>query len=154
MLRGDENVLEIGTGSGYQAAVLSKMARSVHTIERHPDLAQRAEAILNRIGIRQCLCPYGRWVLGWPPAAPYQAILVTAAAPEIPLPLIEQLDEDGRLVIPVGGHEGQKLERWRKTNGQIYRETSLPGGFCSPARPPGLARRRMERRMNPDTSTN
>ncbi len=129
MLRGDENVLEIGTGSGYQAAVLSKMARSVHTIERHADLAHRAETILNRLEYENVFVHTGDGSFGWPPAAPYQAILVTAAAPEIPLPLIEQLDEDGWLVIPVGGHEGQKLERWRKTNGKIYRESLFPVAF-------------------------
>jgi len=81
------------------------------------------------LGYENVFVHTGDGSFGWPPAAPYQAILVTAAAPEIPLPLIEQLDEDGWLVIPVGGHEGQKLERWRKTNGKIYRESLFPVAF-------------------------
>jgi protein-L-isoaspartate(D-aspartate) O-methyltransferase len=128
-LNGSENVLEIGTGSGYQAAVLAEMTRSVHTIEIHPHLAQAALALLNSLGLRNVSVHTGDGTLGWPPAAPYQAILVTAAAPDIPVPLIDQLDEGGRLVIPVGGPNGQDLELWRKANGTIYRETLFPVAF-------------------------
>jgi len=128
-LQGTENVLEIGTGSGYQAAVLGAMTRTVHTVEFHPYLAQNAHQILGTLGFRNVYVHTGDGTLGWPPAAPYQAILVTAAAPDIPNPLVEQLDEGGQLVIPVGGQQGQDLERWRKANGQIYRETLFPVAF-------------------------
>jgi protein-L-isoaspartate(D-aspartate) O-methyltransferase len=128
-LRGDENVLEIGTGSGYQAAVLAEMARTVHTVEFHAQLAQDAQEVLGNLGFRNIFVHIGDGTLGWPPAAPYQAILVTAAAPDIPGPLVDQLDEGGRLVIPVGGQQGQDLERWRKVEGRIYRETLFPVAF-------------------------
>ncbi len=129
VLEGDENVLEIGTGSGYQAAVLAEMAGTVHTIERHPELARGAQLVLESLDYHNGFVHVGDGTFGWPPAAPYQAILVTAAAPDIPDPLVEQLDEGGRLVIPVGGRGGQDLERWRKTGGRIYRETLFPVVF-------------------------
>jgi protein-L-isoaspartate(D-aspartate) O-methyltransferase len=128
-LRGNENVLEIGTGSGYQAAVLGMLARSVHTVERHADLAQNARELLDRLGFENVFVHTGDGTLGWPPAAPYQAILVTAAAPRIPQPLIDQLDDGGLLVIPVGGQQGQDLERWRKSGGKFYRESFFPVAF-------------------------
>lgn len=128
-LQGDENVLEIGTGSGYQAAVLAEMARTVHTVEFHADLARNAQAVLEHLDFQNVFVHTGDGTLGWPTAAPYQAILVTAAAPDIPRPLVEQLAEGGRLVIPVGGEQGQDLERWRKVNGRIYRESLFPVAF-------------------------
>lgn len=128
-LNGSENVLEIGTGSGYQAAVLGELAHRVYTIERHPRLAQNARAILEDLGYSNVFVHTGDGSLGWPPGAPYQAIVVTAAAPEIPDPLIEQLDEGGRLVIPLGGPGGQDLERWRKTGRRIYQERLFPVAF-------------------------
>jgi protein-L-isoaspartate(D-aspartate) O-methyltransferase len=128
-LQGDENVLEIGTGSGYQAAVLSRLAHTVHTVERHPELAQRAREVLQALGYNNVIVHTGDGSLGWLPGAPYQAILVTAAAPSIPRPLIEQMDEGGSLVIPVGGQQGQDLERWRKTGSSIHRESFFPVAF-------------------------
>lgn len=128
-LAGSENVLEIGTGSGYQAAVLGEMARTVHTVERHPALAQHAQDTLRELGYANVFVHTGDGSLGWPPGAPYQAILVTAAAPRIPQPLIEQLDESGALVIPVGDRGGQDLERWRKSGGQVTRERFFPVAF-------------------------
>lgn len=128
-LRGDENVLEIGTGSGYQAAVLSEMARSVHTIEYHPELAEKASRLLDELGYHNVNVHTGDGTQGWPPAAPYQAILVTAAAPAIPQPLIDQLDNDAVLVIPIGGPQGQDLERWRKLGTQFRREQFFPVAF-------------------------
>lgn len=128
-LEGSENVLEIGTGSGYQAAVLSALARSVHTIERFPDLAQRAGLLLNALGCRNVTVHTGDGSLGWPRNAPYQAILVTAAAPQIPQPLLEQLGEDGRLVIPVGSRQNQRLERWRKNGEHFSHNTFFPVSF-------------------------
>lgn len=128
-LSGGENVLEIGTGSGYQAAVLAEMAGSVHTIEFQPELAERASRLLSDMGFHNIFVHSGDGSLGWPPAAPYQSILVTAAAPEIPLPLVHQLDEGGTLVIPVGGRKEQQLERWSKQGGRIRREHIFPVAF-------------------------
>lgn len=128
-LQGDETILEIGTGSGYQAAVLGKMARSVHTIERHPELADQARAVLAELGYDNVFVHIGDGTLGWPSDAPYQGILVTAAAPDMPAPLIEQLGEGGRLVIPVGDTRQQDLERWRKTGERIDREVIFPVSF-------------------------
>jgi protein-L-isoaspartate(D-aspartate) O-methyltransferase len=128
-LNGGEIVLEIGTGSGYQAAILAEMARAVHSVEIHSHLAAIAQAVLDVLGYRNVSIHTGDGTLGWPPAAPYQAILVTAAAPDIPNPLIDQLDDGGRLVIPVGGPHGQDLELWRKKDGRIYRETLFPVAF-------------------------
>jgi protein-L-isoaspartate(D-aspartate) O-methyltransferase len=128
-LKGNEMVLEIGTGSGYQAAVLSRMAREVHTIERHPDLAKQSTGVLEALGYSNVFVHVGDGTLGWPPSAPYQGILVTAAAPRPPDPLIAQLDEDGLLVIPVGGQEGQDLQRWKKVAGSVYRESLFPVAF-------------------------
>ena len=128
-LSGDETVLEIGTGSGYQAAVLAEMARWVHTVEYQPELAQQAAQTLSGMQIANVAVHVGDGTLGWPQEAPYQAILVTAAAPALPNPLIEQLAEGGRLVIPVGGLHDQELERWRKSGGQVYREKIFPVEF-------------------------
>jgi protein-L-isoaspartate(D-aspartate) O-methyltransferase len=128
-LSGDERVLEIGTGSGYQAAVLSAMARAVHTIERHAPLAQQAEAVLRALGYDNVFVHTADGSFGWPSAAPYQAVLVAAAVPRIPEPLIDQMDEGSRLVIPVGYRDGQMLERWRKAGSQILREAIFPVAF-------------------------
>ncbi len=128
-LNGSENVLEIGTGSGYQAAVLGELARSVHTIERHPELADSAEKMLSELGYTNIFTHTGDGTLGWPAAAPYQAVLVTAAAPYIPNALIEQMDETAVLVIPVGSFGGQQLECWRKSGRQLDRETLFPVVF-------------------------
>ncbi len=128
-LSGGENVLEIGTGSGYQAAILGEMAREVHTVERHPSLAQHAQAILQELNYTNVFVHAGDGSLGWPPSAPYQAILVTAAAPGIPQPLVDQLAEGGVLVIPVGDRGGQELERWRKSAGRISCERFFPVAF-------------------------
>ncbi len=128
-LNGSENVLEIGTGSGYQAAVLGEMAARVHTIERYGALAEQAQDVLDDLGSSNVYVHVGDGSLGWPQAAPYQAILVTAAAPDIPWPLVDQLDEGGRLVIPMGGRWEQDLLRYRKVGGRIYRETLFPVAF-------------------------
>ena len=101
-LRGGESVLEIGTGSGYQSAVLSQIAGRVHTIEIVPELAQEARERLERLGYRNVAVRAGDGYLGWPEAAPFDAIMVTAAAPRIPEPLEQQLTDGGRLVLPVG----------------------------------------------------
>jgi protein-L-isoaspartate(D-aspartate) O-methyltransferase len=128
-LSGGETVLEIGTGSGYQAAVLGELARRVHTVERHFDLARQASDTLEALGYDNVSVHHGDGSLGWEDGAPYHAILVTAAAPKIPRPLVEQLSDGGRLVIPVGGPRGQVLERWRKKEGRIHRESFFPVAF-------------------------
>lgn len=128
-LEGTESILEIGTGSGYQAAVLAELATTVHTIERHPALAHRAQIHLEELGYTNIFVHVADGSQGWPPDAPYQGILVTAAAPEIPQPLIDQLDDGGRLVIPIGNRFGQDLERWRKAGANVTRESIFPVAF-------------------------
>lgn len=108
-LRGDERVLDVGTGSGYQAAVLAELAGEVHTIERLPELAERAREALDRAGYGSVCVHVGDGTLGVPEHAPYAGIAVAAAAPQIPEALYEQLEPRGRLVIPVGRREGQEL---------------------------------------------
>jgi protein-L-isoaspartate(D-aspartate) O-methyltransferase len=102
-LHGDEVVLEVGTGSGYQAALLGALAHQVHTIERHFALAEKAEQVLRKLGITNVMVHVGDGTLGLPEYAPFQAIMVTAAAPRVPQPLFDQLDEGGWLVLPEGG---------------------------------------------------
>ena len=109
-LRGDEKVLDVGTGSGYQAAVLAQLAREVHTIERLPQLADRARERLEAAGYDNVHVHVGDGTLGLPQLAPFDAIAVAAAAPGIPQTLYEQLEPRGRLVVPVGGGRGQRLE--------------------------------------------
>ena len=128
-LEGTENILEIGTGSGYQAAILAELAAAVHTIERHAELAHRAQVHLQALGYQNVFVHVADGSLGWPPGAPYQAIIVTAAAPEIPQPLIDQLADEGRLVIPIGSRSGQDLERWRKVGERMTRESIFPVAF-------------------------
>jgi protein-L-isoaspartate(D-aspartate) O-methyltransferase len=122
-LTGPERVLEIGGGSGYQAAVLSVLAREVIAIEFVPQLAAAARERLARLGYSNVRFEQGDGSLGWPARAPYDAILVAAAAPEIPIPLVEQLAEGGRLVIPVGAVEEQNLVRVVKRGDQTFQET-------------------------------
>ncbi|HEX7973609.1 MAG TPA: protein-L-isoaspartate(D-aspartate) O-methyltransferase [Anaerolineales bacterium] len=128
-LRGDETVLEVGTGSGYQAAVLAYLARRVHTIERHDSLARLAARILADLGLDNVTVHVGDGSRGLPEFAPYQAILVTAAAPQVPPALFDQLDEAGRLVIPVGGQRGQTLERWLRKGEDFIYEPISPVAF-------------------------
>jgi protein-L-isoaspartate(D-aspartate) O-methyltransferase len=109
-LSGDEQVLDVGTGSGYQAAVLVELADEVDTIERIPELAAQARANLEAAGYGRVDVHVGDGTLGLPERAPFDAVAVAAAAPEIPEALYEQLAERGRLVIPVGGRHGQRLE--------------------------------------------
>ena len=108
-LTGQEKVLEIGTGSGYQTALLALVASMVFSIERFAGLAQGARAALAAAGIRNVTVLVGDGTLGWRPFAPYDAILVSAASPEVPAPLVEQLAPGGRMVIPLGDRASQTL---------------------------------------------
>ena len=128
-LNGDESVLEVGTGSGYQTGILSLLARQVHTVERHATLAERASQILSRLQLENVTVHCGDGSLGWPQAAPYQAILVTAAAPSVPQPLLDQLAEGGRLVLPVGNPGFQVLQIWQREGPTWQHEDDLPVAF-------------------------
>jgi protein-L-isoaspartate(D-aspartate) O-methyltransferase len=109
-LRGDERVLDVGTGSGYQAAVLAELAAEVHTIERLPVLAEAARAALAAAGYERVQVHVGDGTLGLPEHAPFGAIAVAAAAPEVPPSLYDQLEPGGRIAIPIGGRRGQELQ--------------------------------------------
>jgi len=117
-LQGGESVLEVGTGSGYQTALLAVLARAVYTVERHSALAQSAEATLDRLGLSNVKLVVGDGSYGLREFAPYDAILVSAAAPAIPRSLFDQLADDGRMVIPVGPQHSQELQLVRKRAGQ------------------------------------
>ena len=108
-LQGAERVLEVGTGSGYQAAVLCRLAAHVVSVERFPELAARARGVLERLECHNVEVHVSNGTLGWPDSAPYDAIIVTAGAPDVPSALVQQLAEGGRLVIPVGNRTAQDL---------------------------------------------
>jgi protein-L-isoaspartate(D-aspartate) O-methyltransferase len=122
-LTGTERVLEVGAGSGYQAAVLSRLAREVIAIESQPGLIEAARMRLADLGYTNVRIEEGDGSAGWPPDAPYDAILVAAAAPSVPPPLVEQLADGGRLVIPVGAPDEQELLRIQKTANGIARKS-------------------------------
>jgi protein-L-isoaspartate(D-aspartate) O-methyltransferase len=124
-----QRVLEIGTGSGYQAAVLSDLVAEVYTIEIVRPLAQRAEAVLRELGYRNVHVKAGDGYKGWPEHAPFDAIIVTAAPDHVPPPLVEQLKEGGRMVIPVGKSGSQELFLLEKRGGQIRQTAVIPVKF-------------------------
>ncbi len=128
-LKGDETVLEIGTGSGYQAAILGHLAKKVYSIERIPELAERSQSLLHSLQLENIEVVVGDGSCGLPEHAPYQAIIVTAAAPEVPKPLKDQLSDGGRLVAPVGGRMGQALELWRREGKKLVCEKLTPVAF-------------------------
>jgi len=128
-LKGDETVLEVGTGSGYQAAILAQLVRQVHTVEYIPELAEKAASRFREMGIENIRVHVGDGSLGWPEAAPYQAILVTAAAPAAPQALLDQLDVEGRMIIPVGERFQQVLELWQKDRHGLHCQSILPVVF-------------------------
>lgn len=139
---GHERVLEVGGGCGYQAAILAQLAREVITIEAREALADAARERLAMLGYGNVCVVTGDGTLGWVEAAPFDAILVAAAAPQIPPPLIEQLAEGGRLVIPVGKSDRQMLMRIRKSDGNAVEEelfacqfVPLQGRYGWPASP-------------------
>lgn len=138
-LKGGEKVLEIGTGSGYQAAVLAEIAGEVYTIEIICELARRATALLKELGYQNIHCRCGDGYQGWPDVAPFDAIIVTAAPDHIPQPLIDQLKVGGRLVIPVG-EQVQNLLLIRRTATGIEKKTLLPVLFV-PMTGPGVEKK-------------
>ena len=116
-LRADDSVLEVGSGSGYQSAIMCELCRSVHGIERSQTLCARALAVLNRLGYGNFKLRVGDGSAGWPEAAPFDGIVVSAAVPRVPVALFEQLCEGGRLVLPVGSQISQELQLVRKQSG-------------------------------------
>jgi protein-L-isoaspartate(D-aspartate) O-methyltransferase len=127
-LKGNEEVLEIGTGSGYQAAILAELTQEVYTIEILPDLTSRAEKLLKELGYQNIRVKCADGYLGWSEAAPFDAIIVTCAPDRIPQPLIEQLAEGGRMVIPVGT-DYQELKLLIKKEGKIEQKNIVPVRF-------------------------
>jgi protein-L-isoaspartate(D-aspartate) O-methyltransferase len=127
-LKGGEKVLEIGTGSGYQAAVLSLIAKEVYTIEIIPALAKSAKERLESLGYKNVYVRCGDGFLGWPEKAPFDGIIITCAAPRVPEPLVEQLAEGGRIVMPEGD-EFQMLVLYRKIKGRLEKQELIPVRF-------------------------
>ncbi len=125
----EDKVLDVGTGSGYQAAILGELAREVHTIERFPALAIEAEKTLSALGYTNVHVHIGDGTKGYPPEAPYDRILVGAAAPEAPDSLKSELAEGGRLVIPVGTRSSQQLEVWDRYGNDFRISNSIPVVF-------------------------
>ncbi len=121
-LKGHERVLEIGTGCGYQAAVLAELARVVFSVERIPALLARARRTLDRLGYTNCFLKLDDGTWGWREEAPFDAIMVTAGAPAVPQPLVEQLADPGVMVIPVGDHFSQSLVKLTKRGGELVEE--------------------------------
>jgi len=128
-LTGSEKVLEIGTGCGYQAAVVSLLAKEVHTIEILSELAQSAAERLVRLDYANVHVHCGDGTLGWPESSPYDAIVVSAAAPAVPAPLLQQLAEGGRLIAPVGEEDKQELQLVTKREGKFVVQRGGPCRF-------------------------
>lgn len=128
-LTGRERVLEVGTGSGYQTALLAQVAAQVFSIERVPALLDRARDMLAQLDIRNVSLLLGDGTLGWRDYAPYDGIVVGAASPDVPLPYTEQLAEQGRLVIPIGARDEQTLCVFTKRNGTLERRDVGPVRF-------------------------
>ncbi|MCI0340314.1 MAG: methyltransferase domain-containing protein, partial [Planctomycetales bacterium] len=126
---GEEKVLDVGTGSGYQAAILARLARDVISIERLPGLAARARSLLAALGVANVRVVEGDGSLGWPSEAPFDGICVAAAAPEPPAALVQQLAEGGRLVVPVGFGPVQDLVLVQRTQGEVRRSVLCESVF-------------------------
>ena len=124
-----DRVLEIGTGSGYQAAILTELVGEVYTIEIIEPLAKNAEATLERLGYKNVHVKVGDGYRGWPEHAPFDAVIVTCAPDHVPQPLVDQLKEGGRMIIPVGGFGDQELYLLEKKNGQLEQRAVLPVRF-------------------------
>ncbi|MGQ0647793.1 MAG: protein-L-isoaspartate(D-aspartate) O-methyltransferase [Gemmatimonadaceae bacterium] len=128
-LTGRERVLEVGTGSGYQTVLLSHLAEQVFSIERVAPLLERAKTIFREIGVRNVSTLLGDGTLGWREYAPYDAILVSAGGPSVPTPLLEQLADGGRLLIPLGDREEQTLVMFSRRGDRIERRDIAPVRF-------------------------
>ena len=128
-LKPSDRVLEIGTGSGYQAAILAELMSQVYSIEIVEPLAKNAEATLQRLGYENVHVKIGDGYKGWPEAAPFDAIIVTCAPDRVPQPLVDQLKDGGRMVIPVGDRIAQELYLLEKKNGQLKQSATLPVRF-------------------------
>ncbi|HUR22006.1 MAG TPA: protein-L-isoaspartate(D-aspartate) O-methyltransferase [Vicinamibacterales bacterium] len=128
-LKGHERVLEIGTGSGYQTVLLAHMAEQVFSIERIAAVLEQGKANIQRAGARNVSLLLGDGTVGWRAHAPYDAILVSAASPKVPDPLVEQLADGGKLIIPVGGQAEQELVMFTKRGAELIRESVLPVRF-------------------------
>jgi protein-L-isoaspartate(D-aspartate) O-methyltransferase len=124
-----DKILEVGTGSGYVTALLAELVEQVISVERHSPLADHAREVLEHLGYRNVAIILGDGTQGYAPAAPYDAILVSAAAGEVPSPLLAQLGEGGRMVIPVGSLEAQQLQVIRRENGEIQTTLREPCRF-------------------------
>lgn len=124
-LRGEERVLEVGTGSGYQTVLLALLAAQVFSIERIPALLERARELIQQAGVRNVSLLLGDGTIGWRDYAPYDAILVSAAAPEVPKPLLEQLAEGGRLLVPIGDREEQMLALITRRSDETYERRDI-----------------------------
>jgi protein-L-isoaspartate(D-aspartate) O-methyltransferase len=125
----NDRVLEVGTGSGYQAAILAELVAEVYTIEIIQPLAKSAEATFERLGYKNVHVKAGDGYKGWPESAPFDAITVTCAPDHVPQPLVDQLKEGGRMIIPVGGFGDQQLYLLEKKNGELQRRAVLPVRF-------------------------
>jgi len=136
-LKPSDRVLEIGTGSGYQAAILAELMSEVYSVEIVEPLAKNAEATLQRLGYENVHVKIGDGYKGWPEAAPFDAITVTCAPDKVPQPLVDQLKDDGRMVIPVGDRFAQELYLFEKKNGQLKQSATLPVRFVPMAREAG-----------------
>ena len=141
----DDKVLEIGTGSGYQAAVLSGLVAEVYTIEIVEQLGRRAAQTLRRLGYDNVHVKTGDGFLGWPEHAPFDKIIVTCSPESVPTPLVEQLKEDGRMIVPVGQRYQQQLYLFKKTDGRLVSEALLPTLFV-----PMTGQAEQERKVRPD----
>lgn len=131
-----ERVLDVGTGSGYQAAVLAELGAEVYGLEIIPELAARAAQVLAELGYDRVTVAHGDGYAGWPAHAPFDGIVVAAAAPEVPAPLVEQLAEGGRMVIPIGCSGGQMLKLLRRRAGGVAQTDVLPVAFVPFTRAP------------------
>ncbi|MBN2124357.1 MAG: protein-L-isoaspartate(D-aspartate) O-methyltransferase [Deltaproteobacteria bacterium] len=125
-LTGEEKTLELGTGSGYQTAILAELSREVYTVERIKPLLEKAKGLLEGMGYENIHFRAFDGTLGWKEQAPYDAVMVTAGAPRVPEPLLEQVAEGGRIVIPIGSRSSQELIKLVKVKG-TYKETNLGG---------------------------
>jgi protein-L-isoaspartate(D-aspartate) O-methyltransferase len=128
-LKGNEKVLEVGTGSGYQAAILAELSKEVYTIERVAVLVKKAEGRFRFLGYSNIHTRVGDGTLGWPEEAPFDRVMITAATPKIPEPIMGQLSEEGIIVVPVGERFSQQLIKVRKSKTRVFEERHTPCVF-------------------------